>query len=260
MKRTLAAAQTVPVAGNVDANIVRHLRLIEVAATAHAGVIVFPELSLTGYELSLGQQLAFSSSDARLAPLINAASARNMTIVAGAPIRIDNALHIGAFIIRPDGAVDVYTKHHLAAFTPDDNSNGPIPPPEASVFVPGTRNPLVATGSITAAVAICADTGHASHAQAAAGRGANAYLAGSFTIPVDLDRKVTTLQTYATCHSMAVVFANYGGPSGGLPSAGRSTIWSQHGDLLAQLDELGAGLVIATEGDSGWRSKAIALG
>jgi predicted amidohydrolase len=259
MNRSLAAAQTVPISGDVAANMARHVRLVETAADEHPDVIVFPKLSLTGYELDLADQLAFSLSDARLAPLIDAASAHHMTLIAGAPVRIDSRLHIGAFIISPDGAVDCYTKHHLAAFTPDDNASGPIPPAEASVFVPGDRNPLIRLGNNTCAVAICADTGHASHAQAAADCGANTYLAGSFTIPADLDRKITTLQTYATRHSMAVVFANYGGPSGGLPSAGRSAIWSQQGELQAQLDACGAGVVVAAEDDSGWRARTLAL-
>jgi predicted amidohydrolase len=259
MKRTIAAVQTVPVAGDIDANIAEHLHLIEAAADKHPGVVVFPELSLTGYELHLADRLAFSQNDRRLAPLIDAASTHGMTVIAGAPVRIGGSLHIGAFIITPDRAVDIYTKHHLGAFSSDDNPDGPVPPPEASVFAPGTRNPLVALRDSTAAIAICADVGHAEHAQAAADRGANAYLTGSFTIPTDLDRKVTTLQSYATMHSMAVVFSNYGGPTGGLPSAGRSAIWSQTGELLAQLPASGAGVVLATEDDSGWRAQTLAV-
>ena len=49
--RALAAAQTVPVRGDVEANLAQHVRLVRVAAEEKAQVLVFPELSLTGYEL-----------------------------------------------------------------------------------------------------------------------------------------------------------------------------------------------------------------
>ena len=47
LTRSIAAAQTVPVRGDVDANIERHVRLIRAAVEARARVLVFPELSLT---------------------------------------------------------------------------------------------------------------------------------------------------------------------------------------------------------------------
>jgi NAD+ synthase (glutamine-hydrolysing) len=56
---------------------------------------------------------------------------------------------------------------------------------------------------------------------------------------------------------MAVVFANFGGATGGLASAGRSAIWSETGELLAQLDAAGAGIVVACETADGWQARAI---
>jgi predicted amidohydrolase len=68
--RSLAAAQTIPIRGDVDANVERHLRLVHIAAAEQAQVLVFPELSLTGYELDLAADLAFSQRDPRLTPLV----------------------------------------------------------------------------------------------------------------------------------------------------------------------------------------------
>src|SRR5262245_49180133 len=48
--RAFAAAQTIPLRGDVDANLEQHARLAQVAADEQARVLVFPELSLTGYE------------------------------------------------------------------------------------------------------------------------------------------------------------------------------------------------------------------
>jgi len=81
-----------------------------------------------------------------------------------------------------------------------------------------------------------------------------------FVIPSDLESDTAKLRTYAVRHGMAVVFANFGGPSGGLPSGGRSAIWSDRGEPLARLEATGAGVVAASEGRAGWRARAIALG
>jgi predicted amidohydrolase len=258
--RSLAAAQTIPERGDVEANIECHIRLIHAAAGGHARVLVFPELSLTGYELDLADDLAFSESDPRLNPLIDLAASYNMTLVVGAPARIEPSLHIGAFILSPDRSVDLYTKRHLGAFRSDASPDGVVPPAEATVFHPGQRNPLVRFDGNTAAVAVCADIGRPSHSQEAADRGARTYLASMFVIPADLDQDTARLRGYAVKHSMTVVFANFGGPTGGLPSAGSSAIVSAKGEALTQLPASGAGVAIATEVEAGWRTREVMLG
>jgi predicted amidohydrolase len=258
-ERSIAAAQTVPVRGDVDANVEQHVRLARVAAEEQAQVLVFPELSLTGYELDLANQLAFSERDARLTPLAELASSLRLTLIVGAPVGTEAGLHIGAFILSPDRAIDLYTKHHLGAFPASASPDGVVPPAEDTVFRPGTRNPLVPFGNNTAAVAVCADTSQPAHPKAAADRGADTYLAGMFIIPAYFKYEAAALRSYAEVHSMAVVLANYGGPTGGLPPAGQSAIWSEMGESLAQLGAAGAGVAVAIETDAGWRAKAVML-
>jgi predicted amidohydrolase len=258
--RALAAAQTIPIRGDAGANLEQHVRIAHAAADERAQVLVFPELSLTGYELDLAEELAFSEEDPRLSPLIGLASSRRVTLVVGAPVRVGARLHIGALILRPDRVVDLYTKRHLGAFTADASPDGVVPPAEATVFHPGDRDPLVRIGDTTAAVAVCADTGRPSHPERAAGRGARSYLASTFIIPADIERDSARLRSYAVRHSMAVVLSNYGGPSGGLASGGRSAIWSETGELLAQLGERGAGLAVADETEAGWSARTVTLG
>jgi predicted amidohydrolase len=255
--RSLAAAQTTPIRGDVAANSEDHLRLIRIAAEAGAHVLVFPELSLTGYELDLAAGLAFSEDDARLGPLVESAAEHDTILVVGAPVRLDDRLHIGAFLLMPDRSIELYTKQRLGAFPPDVNPGGSVPPAEATIFQPGDRNPLVRWSGQTAAVAICADIGRPTHAEAAAARGARNYLASTFVIPADFESDVARLRKYAVDHSMVVVFSNYGSPSGGLPAAGRSGIVSEKGDWLVQLPASGAGIAVAIEEDGGWRTKTI---
>jgi predicted amidohydrolase len=258
--RAIAVAQTCPVKGDVKANIEEHLRLAYGAAAEGAQIVVFPELSLTGYELGLADALAFSERDPRLSSLIDAASSHSMTLIVGAPVRIGARLHIGAFILSPGGTPELYTKHYLGAFSASASCDGTVPPAEATVFHPGDRNPLILPDGNIAAVAVCADIGRSSHPREAARRGARTYLASMFIIPSELEGETAKLRGYAVQHSMAVALANFGSPSGGLKSGGRSTIWSETGELLVQLAAAGAGVAVATEGDRGWRAKTVMLG
>ncbi len=253
--RSLAAAQTVPVRGDVATNTRRHLDLVDAAAGEDVQLLVFPELSLTGYELDLAPALAFTEDDARLDPLRARAASGGVTLVVGAPVRSGEKLHIGAFVLCPDGHLGLTTKRRLGAFPPEVNPGGAVPPPEPSVFCPGERDELVRIDEHFASIAICADTGDAEHPLRAARRGARSYLASMFFTPGELRAEEERLRGYAIQHSLAVVLANYGGPTGGLPSAGHSAIWSQSGELLAQLPESGPGLAIACEDEERWSGR-----
>lgn len=261
--RSIAVAQTCPVRGDVRANLDEHIRLARLAAAEGVAVVVFPELSLTGYELALADELAFSECDPRLAPLHDVAAYHGITLVVGGPVRVGSSLHIGAFIVKPDRTTEVYTKHHLGAFPLSascDSCDGTVPPPEATVFRPGDRNPLIRFGNNLAAVAICADIGRPIHPQQAAARNANLYLASMFVIPSDLEGEMAKLSRYAVQHRMMTALANFGSPSGGLRSAGRSAIWSEAGELLVQLEASGSGIGVVTETPEGHRTRAVMVG
>jgi predicted amidohydrolase len=155
--RSIAVAQTCPAKGDIQANIDEHVHLARLAAAEGAQVVLFPELSLSGYELDVAKALAFSEDDPRLSPLRELASSQAMTLIVGAPVRIGPRLHIGAFILLPDRTTELYTKHHLGAFPASASCDGTVPPAEATVFEPGDRNPLIRFGGNIAAVAVCAD-------------------------------------------------------------------------------------------------------
>jgi predicted amidohydrolase len=81
-----------------------------------------------------------------------------------------------------------------------------------------------------------------------------------FVIPSDFENDAAKLCRYAADHSMAVAMANFGCPTGGLAAAGRSSIWSRRGELVAQLGSSGAGVAVATETPDGWRGTTISIG
>lgn len=242
----IAAAQTLSTRGAVDANLDHHCRLAELAAAHGAHVVVFPELSLTGYELDIASTLAFSAADERLEPLIEVAHAREIMLVVGAPIRLDSGLHIGAFVVQPDRSLRVYTKRHLFGG-------------ENDVFVPGSLDPILEIRDDRASLAICADTSHPEHAETAAKRGASLYLASVFFDPESYPDSTRRLAGYAAQHGMAVLMANAAGSATDFASAGGSSVWSESGDLVARLDGTAAGLVLARRSRSGWSGEAMPL-
>jgi len=97
------------VAGDVEANLHEHVRMARLAAAEGARVIVFPELSLIGYELALAAGLAFSENDPRLFPLLDVAAGQGVTLIVGASVQLKSSLYIGAFVLT-SGAFksDVY--------------------------------------------------------------------------------------------------------------------------------------------------------
>ena len=237
--RCLAAAQTVPIVGNIDRNVADHIRVVEVAGRAGAEVVVFPELSLTGYVLESVRDLAISPSDPRLDPLVESASDAGLTIVAGAPLLIAETIHIGAIILAPTGAREVYTKHYLG--------HG-----EERFVTPGVLDPIVSLGTHRGAVCVCADANQPAHSEAAAARGADTYLVSSLIVAEEFDRKTAALQDYARSFEMTVVFANYGGTAGDLVGAGGSTVWSARGDVVVRALGADTALAVATMTDDVW--------
>lgn len=112
---TLAAAQTLSIAGDVEANIARHRVFMQAAAEQGVQLLVFPELSLTGYEPTLAADLAIAPDAPVLAPLREMARELQLTAVVGMPIRLapQADVLIGALVLGADGSLAVYTKQHL---------------------------------------------------------------------------------------------------------------------------------------------------
>ena len=245
-KISIAAAQTIPVKGDVGENINRHEKLIKIAADKNVDILLFPELSLTGYELDMAEELAMTFFDERLHPLLQLSAAHSMVIVAGAPVRIDNCIYIGAFVFNPDSSISVYLKHHLH-------------PTEEKVFRPGHFNPIIYIGPEKASIAICADFTNPDHSADAAKNKSTLYLAGAFITPEGYTKDSNLLTQYARKYKMGVALSNFGDESGGIISAGKSTIWSDSGEKVAGLDGLGAGLVIAKKINGKWSGKSMII-
>ncbi|MBH8610565.1 MULTISPECIES: carbon-nitrogen hydrolase family protein [Pseudomonas] len=242
----IAAAQSSSIAGDLAGNIARHQRFMQVAAEHGVQLLVFPELSLTGYERGLAAQLALAPEAAVLQPLRDFAQEVGVTTVVGMPIRLSDAapVLIGALVLGADGSLGVYSKQHLH-------------PGEEVAFAPGYGGKTLLVGADTVALAVCADFTHASHAAVAAQQGADVYAAGVLITEKGYGPDTALLKGYAQTHSMVVLMANHGGATGGWESAGRSAIWSAGGSLIAAAPGAGDLMVVARRDTDGWNGQIV---
>jgi predicted amidohydrolase len=245
---TLAAAQTISIPGDVAANIQRHLAMMRAAAEQGVQWLVFPELSLTGYEPFLAADLAIAPESAVLAPLREMARELRLTAVVGMPVRLapQEGVLIGALVLGADGSVGVYTKQHLHSG-------------EELAFAAGQGGEILEWEDERIALAVCADFSHASHPRRAAEASATVYAAGVLISEGGYATDSALLQGYAAEHGMLVLMANHGGPSGGWTCAGRSAIWTGDGNLLVAAPGVGDALVIARREGGSWAGKVVAV-
>jgi predicted amidohydrolase len=109
-------AQVAPRLGDVPANLERHLELIDDAASAGAALVVFPELSLTGYFLKdLVPEVALREQSAELDRL--AAASKSIDVVAGCVLESDDARFYNAALYFSGGRLHhVHRKVYLPTY------------------------------------------------------------------------------------------------------------------------------------------------
>ncbi len=113
----IAAAQSCAHPADLPRNLDDHLRLMRIAQARGVRLLVFPELSLTGYEPSAAAALAQPADTPLLQPLRQLAEQARMTTVVGLPLRSPKHAKplIAALILGADGSLGVYAKQHLHA-------------------------------------------------------------------------------------------------------------------------------------------------
>lgn len=228
----IAATQIKPIDKNIDANIQNHLRMIELAAQQNVKLILFPEMSLTGYERENAEALSFTENDERLSVFMEKAKQYQMFVIVGAPIRVKSELFIGSFIFSPSGITKIYTKQFL--------HDG-----EELYFSSSNKlNPLIEWQDEKISLAICADISQPIHAKNAGKVYTTLYLASIFYTPNGIDEAYTQLSAYAEKYAMNVLMSNYVGSSYSLQAAGKSACWNKKGELISQLNGLEENLLI----------------
>lgn len=241
----LASAQTKPKRRDIESNLIDHYELIELASKYRADLIVFPEMSLTGYERDKAMNLAFTEKDSRLNNLRKLSADKQMIVIAGAPILIKNELYIGAFIIRPDNTLSIYTKQFL-----HDGEE---------LFFKSSfdYNPIIEFNGERLSLAICADIDNPLHPANAKKANTTIYISSIFFTPRGIPNAHNMLSGYAEKHHMCILMSNFCGQSWDMDAGGQSGFWDNKGRLVEKLNNANAGLLLIEKTGDKWTGRAI---
>jgi NAD+ synthase (glutamine-hydrolysing) len=236
MKVKIALAQIATKLGDVNANLEKHLELIHQAEASGAEIIVFPELSLTGYCLQdLVPTVAHQASadDPLFKPLL--AASQKMDIVVGfVDSDSRHRFFIAAAYLSAGRVVHIHHKAYLPTYGLFD---------EGRFFAWGDSIRAFDTRFGRVGILICEDFWHASPPYLLWLDGADMFLftsaspgRGLGSQPVlDSARWVEDInRAYAGLFTTFVVHANRAGYEDGLNFWGGSTIYDPNGALILQ--------------------------
>jgi len=215
----IAVAQPAVIALDVAANATAHADAVRAAG---ARVVVFPELSITGYELDAE---VVRPEDPRLAPLVEACAAAGSTALVGAPVAADAGVGraIGILAVDGSGVAVAYRKVWLGGQEP-------------VWFSPGRAPAVLELDGWRVGLAVCKDTGIPQHAADTAALGMDAYVAGVLEAAEDAAVVAERALRIARDHGVWVAIASFAGSTGGGydRAAGGSGIWRADGSVAAR--------------------------
>jgi predicted amidohydrolase len=164
----VAAAQPACAASDVERNAAVHA---EIVRAAQARVVVFPELSLNGYELDA---TAVRPDDDTLTPIAAAGADTDSIALVGAPVADkDGADFIATLRVDAAGVGVAYRKSWLGG-------------KESGRFRRGDGPTVLVVDGWRFGLGICKDTDAAQHIAGTAALGVDAYLAGLVHHPEEL--------------------------------------------------------------------------
>ncbi|MFC5408753.1 carbon-nitrogen hydrolase family protein [Larkinella bovis] len=227
----LCVAQTRPIKGDMARNRAKHTQCIELAVSQGADLIIFPELSITGYEPALAHELATTPDDRRFADFQTLSDAHAIIIGVGLPTPTEAGVCITMALFHPNQPWQTYSKQYLHA-------------DEEPFFVSGRNATLLVRNQPTIALAICYELSIAEHAQRAAEQGAEIYIASVAKTAQGVEKAFQRLVDIAGTYAMTVLMANSVGPSDDFVSGGKTAIWNPAGRLLAHLNDTDEGILV----------------
>ncbi len=236
MKANIALAQMNTVLGNVSRNLEKHMELIQKAAADGADLLIFPELSLTGYVLQdLVPMVACrpSADDPIFRPLIEAS--RQLDLMVGF-VEEDqrNRFYIAAAYLSNGQVVHVHHKVYMPTYGLFD---------EGRFFAWGDAVQAFDTRFGRVGMLICEDFWHASPPYLLWLDGADLFLFQSASPGRGLNDEPMLesarwvnhiLRAYSSVYTSFVAHTNRVGFEDGLNFWGGATVYDPNGILLAQ--------------------------
>ncbi len=231
----IALAQIAPRLGDLDQNLARHHELLREARDVGAGLVVFPELGLTGYLLQdLAAEVAMRLDDPRLAAL--AAATTNLSaVVSFVEESADHRLFISAGLFENGELRHVHRKLFLPTYGLFD---------ERRFFAPGDALRAVPSRlGVGVGIAVCEDFWHLTVAQLLALDGAQILINISSSPGRDLaaTNEVglgtttswrTLMRAYAQLTTSFVIFCNRVGVEESISFWGGSEVIAPSGQAL----------------------------
>ena len=241
----IALAQCAPALGAFKRNVAMHQAWIARAEAERAELIVFPELSLTGYYVKdLAGELACAADDARLGPIADAS--RELDVCAGFVERGPDArLHIAQGYWSRGKLVHVHRKVYLPTYGIFDDGR---------YFGPGDRFDVFESAAGPAGIAICEDLWHVSVPYLYGATGATIVLspADSPGRGVAEGGDLGTAEScrlmdrfYAQYLTMYIVFVNRVGHEDGIAFWGGSEVVAPDGSVVARAPDFEETLLMA---------------
>ncbi len=217
----ICVVQTKPIKGDIQKNIENHIRMIKLAVSEEADVIIFPELSLTGYEPELAQKLAVDNDDVRFDDFQKISSVNQIIIGVGLPIKKGSGVCISMLIFHPNKERQIYFKQYLHAS-------------EDEFFI-GGNNLINLIHGESIAPAICYELSVPMHSERAFKRGASFYIASVVESVEGVDKSIEKLAKIAEKYAMTVFMSNCIGQTGNYNCGGKTSVWNKNGQLVGQL-------------------------
>lgn len=227
----ICVSQTKPIKGDISKNIENHKRMIHVAVSENVDLIVFPELSITGYEPDLAKDLAIEPNDQILNDFQTISDAENISIAVGMPTRGEKGIHISLIFFQPHEKRLVYSKKYLHS-------------DEEPFFASGENFPILNFRATKIAPVICYELSVPEHFAAAHAGGAEIYLASVAKTADGMEKAARRLSEIARTNSIPVLISNSVGYSDNFLSAGNSSVWNASGELIGRLDDKNEGILI----------------
>lgn len=227
----ICVAQTRPIKGDIQSNIDNHKKLIDLAVFHGADIVIFSELSITGYEPELSKELATNQDDSRFDDFQMIADTKQITIGVGVPTKNNTGICISMILFQPHKARQTYSKKYLHS-------------DEEEFFISGQSFTGLIGNKINIALAICYELSVPEHSENAFKSRAEFYIASVVKSVNQVDKAIERLSDIATKYSMTVLMSNCVGHSGGMECGGRTSIWNNKGLLVGQLDDTNEGVVI----------------
>lgn len=234
----LALAQINPTVGDIEGNAFKICDYIEMAKKQNAGIVVFPELAVTGYppeDLLLKPQFISDNLDALKRVQ---RETEGITAVVGFVDRNDG-IYNAAAILRNGKLIGAYYKKHLPNYGVFD---------EYRYFKAGTESPVYAIGDVTVGVNICEDIWYPegpAKSQAVAGAeiilniNASPYHLGKLSLREEM------LSQRASDNNIVVAYLNTVGGQDELVFDGGSLIIDRAGEIIVRGRQFEEEMIVA---------------